>query len=515
MKFELFSEVVGKPVAELLFDKIDVKKKRRDLSCSVVSICQIKNKDVSESFHKLLNDGIVYFSLRSDGVWRVVGSKYLCLAAKEEDSVAFLNEILTGVEAENRSTKPRVKRLNPKFDLMPGRRYVAIDVETTGLDPFSGDRIIQLAALDISDYVHSNGLAGESFNSVVSKFNPQRPIPEEASAVNRIFDHDVADAPLFADYAKTLMDFIGDAILVGHNVKFDIGFLNSELQRLGLPSLSNDSYCTYKNARNILGDMMGYRGRFNLDSVRQHLSIPSAGASHDALNDAKVAARIFNVLVRKGLNQTEKNRVEVSSHQLNATYDLISGKRYVVISMEATGNNPAADDRIIQLAGLDITKILSLPKNTQFNMPVLTTRFDPERPIPKEASVFHRIYDSDVIKSPKFAEHADAIVEFLGDAILVGYDIRLSISFLNVELKRVGKPPLKNKFYCIKENALIKMGKFSFLISNYSLEEIRELLDIDRAGPLHDSVADGMVVARVFNVMVRLDWTKLTRGAFF
>jgi DNA polymerase III epsilon subunit family exonuclease len=518
MKFELFSEVVGKPVADLSFDKIDVKKKRRDLSCSVVSIFEIKNKDVSEYVHKLLNDGIVYFSLRSDGVWRVVGSKYLRLTAKEEDSVAFLKEILTGVEAENLVTKPRVKRLNPKFDLMPGRRYVAIDVETTGLYPFSGDRIIQLAALDISDYVHSNGLAGESFKSVVSKFNPQMPIPAEASAVNRIYDHAVADAPLFADYAKTLTDFIGDAILVGHNVKFDIGFVNAELQRLGLPTLSNDSYCTYKNARNILGDTMGYRGRFNLDSVRQHLKIPSAGASHDALNDAKVAARIFNVLVRTGLNQPEKTLIETksddatsllvgeaSSYQLNATYDLILGKKYVAISMETTGKHPSADDRIIQLAALDITQVNNLPKTPQFTIPALTTKFNPERAIPKESSEVHNIYDSDVLESPRFSEHADSIVEFLGDAILVGHDIKLSIDFLNAELARVGKPPLANQFYCIQTNALIKLGKYKPLISEFTLEGVRKFLGIDRSAPRHDSVADGMVVARIFNMLVHMD----------
>lgn len=305
MKFQVVSELVGKPVADLHFRNIRSGNRRRDITCEIESIHSIKDPYVSSYVHERLKNGLVSFTLRNDGVWRVVNSSYLALRATDDEGSKLLESTLAEVTEENRSREPRPKRLNPKYDLIPGRRYVAIDVETTGLDPFSGDRIIQLAALDITDFAHSNGELGHKMEAVVMKFNPQMPIPKEASAVNRIYDRDVADSPLFSEFAEFFINFIGDAVLVGHNVKFDIDCLNAEFDRLGKSRLKNDSYCTYRNSRNKLEGRSNYRGRFNLEAVRKHLNVPSDGRWHDALNDAKVAARLFNVLVRMDSNATE------------------------------------------------------------------------------------------------------------------------------------------------------------------------------------------------------------------
>ncbi|MBI5575986.1 MAG: 3'-5' exonuclease [Deltaproteobacteria bacterium] len=103
--------------------------------------------------------------------------------------------------------------------------YIAIDVETTGLDPGYGHRVCEIALLKF--------LRGNVIDSLVSFVDPLRSITPGASAVNGITDPMVAGAPLFSDLYPKIVSFIGDDITVFHNAPFDLSFLRSEARLAG------------------------------------------------------------------------------------------------------------------------------------------------------------------------------------------------------------------------------------------------------------------------------------------
>ncbi len=103
--------------------------------------------------------------------------------------------------------------------------FVAVDVETTGLDPGNGHRICEIALLRF--------LRGTVVDSLVSLVNPLRPISPGASCVNGITDAMVAGAPAFPDLFPEIVAFLGDDTLVFHNAPFDLSFLKEEARLAG------------------------------------------------------------------------------------------------------------------------------------------------------------------------------------------------------------------------------------------------------------------------------------------
>jgi len=105
---------------------------------------------------------------------------------------------------------------------------VAFDTETTGLEPFGGDRIIEFAAV-----VLRLGPDGRVIDRADHSYliNPERQIPRKVTEITGISDADVADAPPFADVAESIHSLFHDAITVAHNYPFDMGFLSAEFER--------------------------------------------------------------------------------------------------------------------------------------------------------------------------------------------------------------------------------------------------------------------------------------------
>jgi len=99
--------------------------------------------------------------------------------------------------------------------------FTVLDVETTGLNPQYGDRVCEIALLRCE--------GGRELGRFHSLVDPGRPISPGAFAVNRIRDEDLIGAPLFADIASTVLEMLGNSVLVAHNAPFDLGFLGSEL----------------------------------------------------------------------------------------------------------------------------------------------------------------------------------------------------------------------------------------------------------------------------------------------
>jgi DNA polymerase III subunit epsilon len=112
-------------------------------------------------------------------------------------------------------------------------REIVLDTETTGLDPRTGDRLIEIGCIELID----RRPTGQEYHVFI---NPERDVPAEAQAVHGLSTAFLKDKPLFAKVAGDFIRFIGDDTLVIHNAPFDIGFLNAELARLKHPPLLMD-----------------------------------------------------------------------------------------------------------------------------------------------------------------------------------------------------------------------------------------------------------------------------------
>ncbi len=166
------------------------------------------------------------------------------------------------------------------------RNIVFIDVETTGLFPDQGDTICELGAVKYID-----GQPSSQFSELV---NPQRSIPLYVSNINHIFDDDIKNAPLFAEVADRFLAFIGNSVVCGYNVEFDLGFLNAELSRIDYPLLDLPALDVLRMARRACPGLAHY----NLGYMAQHFRLDT-GTLHRALDDAILTGRIYIELQKK------------------------------------------------------------------------------------------------------------------------------------------------------------------------------------------------------------------------
>jgi len=162
-------------------------------------------------------------------------------------------------------------------------RSVLFDTETTGLDPMAGDRLIEVAALELMNDLPT----GQHFHALV---HPQRSIPEEVTRIHGITLDQLAGKPLFAEIADDLLAFLGDGKLVAHNAPFDFGFLNAEFSRLGQPALDGER---------MIDTLAMAKARFpglpnSLDALCRRFGIDlSERSTHNALLDCKLLAEVY------------------------------------------------------------------------------------------------------------------------------------------------------------------------------------------------------------------------------
>jgi len=158
--------------------------------------------------------------------------------------------------------------------------FVVFDLETTGAKA-PPCRITEIGAFRVKC-----GFVTESFHTLV---NPQTSIPPFITSLTGISDAMVADAPLFCDVVDDFLAFIDDSVLVAHNARFDMGFLNHEIGRVYEDyCLVNPSLCTVQLARKILPDIDNH----TLKTVANYFSIDLIN-HHRAGDDAHATAKIF------------------------------------------------------------------------------------------------------------------------------------------------------------------------------------------------------------------------------
>lgn len=107
-------------------------------------------------------------------------------------------------------------------------REIVLDTETTGLDPNTGHRVVEIGCVELINHIPT----GLTYHQYI---NPERAMPDEAFAIHGLSEAFLSQHPVFADVADAFLDFVGDAKLVIHNAGFDVKFLNAELERLDHP----------------------------------------------------------------------------------------------------------------------------------------------------------------------------------------------------------------------------------------------------------------------------------------
>ncbi len=166
-------------------------------------------------------------------------------------------------------------------------REIVLDTETTGFDPESGDRIVEIGAVELIRHMPT----GVTFHEYI---NPERAMPQEAFEVHGLGDDFLADKPRFASVGRAFLDFIGDAKLIIHNASFDIKFLNAELKWMGLPQIP------WEQAIDTLAIA---RKRFpgspaSLDALCRRFGIDNTARTlHGALLDSEILAEVYLELI--------------------------------------------------------------------------------------------------------------------------------------------------------------------------------------------------------------------------
>jgi DNA polymerase-3 subunit epsilon len=187
-----------------------------------------------------------------------------------------------------------------------GVREIVVDTETTGLEPYLGHRIVEIAAIELFHHVPT----GRKFHRYV---NPERDMPPDAYAVHGLSADFLSTHPSFAAIADELVAFIDDAPLVIHNAEFDIAFLNAELALIGRPPLS----CSFVDTLTMA------RRRY-----------PGSPASLDAL------CRRFAI----DLTERDKHGAEIDCGLLAAVYIELLG-----------GRQPGLDFTVVERAEMPLT----------------------------------------------------------------------------------------------------------------------------------------------------------------
>ena len=162
-------------------------------------------------------------------------------------------------------------------------REIVLDTETTGLDPGSGHRIVEIGCVELNHRIPT----GVTFQRYL---NPEREIPPEARAVHGLSDEFLRKQPLFPEIVLDFLDFIADAPLIIHNAEFDLGFMNAELARTGhAPLASSRAVDTVLLARRKFPGAPA-----NLDALCRRFGIDNSGRQlHGALLDASLLAEVY------------------------------------------------------------------------------------------------------------------------------------------------------------------------------------------------------------------------------
>jgi DNA polymerase-3 subunit epsilon len=216
-------------------------------------------------------------------------------------------------------------------------RQIVLDTETTGLNPNLGHRLVEVAAIELSD----RKVTDRMFHRYL---NPEREIDEGAASVHGLTLDRLQDEPKFAEIAPAFLEFICGAELIIHNAPFDMGFLNAELARAGLPLLENQVIDTLKVAKDLhpgkKNNLNALCDRYSIDNSHRVL--------HGAMLDTELLAEVYLAMTR---GQESLLGEEVDNQQEQYESSLVDKPKLTVRVLKATEEESAL--HIQQVADID------------------------------------------------------------------------------------------------------------------------------------------------------------------
>ncbi|MBD8627380.1 MAG: DNA polymerase III subunit epsilon [Massilia sp.] len=218
-------------------------------------------------------------------------------------------------------------------------RQIVLDTETTGLNPRTGDRVIEVGCVEI----FNRKLTGNNYHCYI---NPERESDEGALAVHGLTTEFLSDKPKFHEIAHELRDFIQGAQVIIHNAPFDLGFLNAEFTRMGLPPFVQ--YCDGVIDTLVQAKELHPGKRNSLDALCDRYDISNAHRKlHGALLDSELLADVYLAMTR-GQNSLTMDVEEETSNDGEALEIVPLGE---IIVVTASSDELAEHDTV--LAGLD------------------------------------------------------------------------------------------------------------------------------------------------------------------
>lgn len=162
-------------------------------------------------------------------------------------------------------------------------REIVFDTETTGVDPTTGDRMVEIGCIELVNRIPT----GRTYHAY---FNPQRAMPPEAERVHGLSEKFLSDKKLFHEHVVELIEFLGDCPLVAHNAQFDFGFLNHELRLCDHPLVAMDRMVDTL----ALARKRHPGAKHSLDALCSRYGIDrSHRVLHGALLDAELLAQVY------------------------------------------------------------------------------------------------------------------------------------------------------------------------------------------------------------------------------
>lgn len=209
-------------------------------------------------------------------------------------------------------------------------RQVVLDTETTGMPVTDGHRIIEIGCVEIVD----RQTTGNHFHQYV---NPEREVDEGAYEVHGLGNDFLADKPLIASVLDEFLDFVRGSELVIHNAKFDVGFLNAELELAGYDERIKD-ICEVVDTVSLARQK--YPGaRVSLDALTKRFNITSFNRDlHGALLDSEILAQVY-LMMTGGQSAIGFEKTEAT----NAQQISQPSKKYKIASVPLSDEEIAAD----------------------------------------------------------------------------------------------------------------------------------------------------------------------------
>ena len=260
-----------KPIPDYTTKRMDhSEEKRVELHLHTMMSDMDSVVDIKQMINRAKAWGMPAVAITDHGCLQAFPIANHCISMKEEFKIIYGVEAYFVDDSKEVVTSSKNQKLRDTF--------VVFDLETTGFSP-TQNAIIEIGAVKVVD-----GSIVDTFSTFV---NPQVPIPFKIQELTGIQDDMVIDAPLIETILPTFMDFCGDAIMVAHNADFDMGFINANMDRIGLKAEH-----TVLDTVSLARVLMPQLGNFKLNNIAKHLGITLQN-HHRAVDDAGATSEIF------------------------------------------------------------------------------------------------------------------------------------------------------------------------------------------------------------------------------